>query len=81
MSVIGLTGKGGGFLAPLCDVCFIAPGSNADRIQRSVIKIIHTLIEVEVERELFLKLSFLKSTFKYLLDCRIYIILCFLSSH
>ena len=52
MSVIGLTGKGGGLLAPLCDVCFVAPGSNADRIQEIHIKIIHTLIE-GVERELF----------------------------
>ena len=52
MSVIGLTGKGGGLLAALCDVCFIAPGANADRIQELHIKIIHTLIE-GVERELF----------------------------
>ena len=52
MSVIGLTGKGGGLLADLCNVCFIAPGVNADRIQEIHIKIIHTLIE-GVERELF----------------------------
>ncbi len=52
MSIIGLTGKGGGHLASLCDVCFIAPGANADRIQELHIKIIHTLIE-GVERELF----------------------------
>lgn len=52
MCVIGLTGKGGGLLADLCDICFIAPGANADRIQEIHIKIIHTLIE-GVERELF----------------------------
>lgn len=52
MKVIGLTGKDGGQLAPLCHVSFIAPGSNADRIQELHIKIIHTLIE-GVERELF----------------------------
>ena len=52
MKIIGLTGKGGGRLAPLCHTSFIAPGANADRIQEIHIKIIHTLIE-GVERELF----------------------------
>ena len=52
MKIIGLTGKTGGKLAPLCHTSFIAPGANADRIQEIHIKIIHTLIE-GVERELF----------------------------
>lgn len=52
MKIIGLTGKGGGRLAPLCHTSFIVPGANADRIQEIHIKIIHTLIE-GVERELF----------------------------
>lgn len=52
MKIIGLTGKGGGRLAPLCNTSFIVPGANADRIQEIHIKIIHTLIE-GVERELF----------------------------
>ena len=52
MKIIGLTGKNGGKLAPLCHTSFIAPGANADRIQEIHIKIIHTLIE-GVERELF----------------------------
>ena len=46
MHVIGLTGKDGGKLAPLCDVEIRAPWSGyADRIQEIHIKVIHALID------------------------------------
>lgn len=50
MKVIGLTGKDGGQLAPLCDVEIRAPWNGyADRIQEIHIKVIHCLIDgVEV---------------------------------
>lgn len=45
MMVIGLTGKDGGKMAPLCDVEIRAPHSQyADRAQEIHIKIIHSLI-------------------------------------
>lgn len=52
MQVIALSGKGGGELKNHCDVMFLAPGKNTDRIQEIHIKVIHTLIE-GVERVLF----------------------------
>lgn len=53
MMIIGLTGKGGGNLAPLCDVEIrVSHNGFADRIQEVHIKIIHCLIH-GVERELF----------------------------
>lgn len=47
MKVIGLTGKDGGRMAPLCDVEIRAPHSAyADRAQEIHIKVIHSLIEL-----------------------------------
>ena len=46
MVVIGLTGKDGGKMAPLCDVEIRAPHSEfADRAQEIHIKVIHALID------------------------------------
>ncbi|MGD1847861.1 MAG: D-sedoheptulose 7-phosphate isomerase [Salibacteraceae bacterium] len=46
LAVIGLTGKTGGKLAPLCDVEIRAPQSSyADRVQEIHIKVIHALID------------------------------------
>lgn len=46
MQVVGLTGKDGGKLAPLCDVeCRVPWNGYADRIQEVHIKIIHSLID------------------------------------
>lgn len=45
MHVVGLTGKQGGKLAPLCDIELRVPHMGyADRVQEIHIKIIHTLI-------------------------------------
>lgn len=50
MTVIGLTGKDGGKLAPLCDVEIRVPWNGyADRIQEIHIKVIHTFIDT-IER-------------------------------
>lgn len=47
MMVIGLTGKDGGKLAPLCDVEIRVPHSQyADRAQEIHIKVIHSLIQI-----------------------------------
>ena len=46
MLVIGLTGKEGGKLAPLCDVEIRAPHTHyADRVQEIHIKVIHSLLD------------------------------------
>ncbi|MBK8584670.1 MAG: D-sedoheptulose 7-phosphate isomerase [Bacteroidetes bacterium] len=46
MKVVGLTGKGGGKMADLCDVEIRAPHSEyADRAQEIHIKVIHSLIQ------------------------------------
>lgn len=46
MTVVGLTGKNGGKLAPLCTVEIRAPwGGYADRVQEIHIKVIHALID------------------------------------
>jgi D-sedoheptulose 7-phosphate isomerase len=52
VTTVGLLGKDGGKLLPLCDIPIIVPGSTSDRIQELHIKIIHTVIEA-VERVLF----------------------------
>lgn len=45
MSVVGLTGKDGGKLAPLCDVEIrVSHNGYADRVQEIHIKVIHSLI-------------------------------------
>lgn len=53
MVVVGLTGKDGGKLAPLCDVEVRVPHAGyADRIQEVHIKVVHALIDhIEVELE------------------------------
>jgi D-sedoheptulose 7-phosphate isomerase len=52
MKVVGLTGKGGGMMAGLCDlnIC-VAHNGYADRVQEVHIKIIHTLIQL-IEQKL-----------------------------
>lgn len=51
MTVIGLTGKDGGKLAPLCDLEIRVPWNGyADRIQEIHIKVIHTFIDT-IERK------------------------------
>jgi D-sedoheptulose 7-phosphate isomerase len=48
--VVGLTGKDGGKLAPLCDVEVRVPHNGyADRVQEVHIKVIHALID-HIER-------------------------------
>jgi D-sedoheptulose 7-phosphate isomerase len=44
--VIGLTGKDGGKLAPLCDVAIIVPSSATERIQEVHITCIHAWCEI-----------------------------------
>jgi len=46
INVIGLTGKEGGKLAPLCDIEIRAPHTHyADRVQEIHIKVIHSLLD------------------------------------
>ena len=53
MKIIGLTGKDGGQMAPLCDVEIRAPKSEfADRAQEIHIKVIHALIDSIEQRVL-----------------------------
>jgi D-sedoheptulose 7-phosphate isomerase len=52
MKIVGLLGKGGGKIAPLCDIPIVVPGQTSDRIQELHIKIIHIAIEC-AERRLF----------------------------
>lgn len=52
MSVIGLTGAGGGKMRDVCDVLLNVPSSDTPRIQESHILIGHVLCEI-VEKELF----------------------------
>ena len=52
MQVFGLLGGDGGSLKQYCDICLIAPGDTADRIQEIHIKVLHILIE-NVERLMF----------------------------
>lgn len=52
MKVIGLVGRDGGKLLPLCDLSIVVPAQTSDRIQEMHIKIVHIVIEL-VERELF----------------------------
>lgn len=51
MKVIGLTGKDGGAIGPLCDIEIRAPQSDyADRAQEIHIKVIHSLIHYVEEK-------------------------------
>ena len=52
MQVFGLLGGDGGDLKQHCDICLIAPGNTADRIQEIHIKVLHILIE-HIERLMF----------------------------
>lgn len=52
VTTVGLLGKGGGALLPLCDIPIVVPGLTSDRIQELHIKIVHIVIET-VERELY----------------------------
>jgi D-sedoheptulose 7-phosphate isomerase len=51
MTVVGMLGRDGGQLAPVCDLSIIVPARNSDRIQEVHIKVVHLLIE-SVERRL-----------------------------
>jgi D-sedoheptulose 7-phosphate isomerase len=52
MKIVGLTGKEGGTLAPMCDVEIRAPHTHfADRAQEIHIKVIHCLIDY-IEKEM-----------------------------
>lgn len=52
MTVIGLTGAGGGRMAGLCDVLLDVPSADTPRIQESHILLGHILCEI-VEKEMF----------------------------
>jgi D-sedoheptulose 7-phosphate isomerase len=52
MNVVGLLGKDGGKMKPLCDIPIVVPGATTDRIQELHIKVIHIAIEC-TERRLF----------------------------
>jgi D-sedoheptulose 7-phosphate isomerase len=52
LQVLGLLGRDGGRLEPLCDESLVVPGATSDRIQEVHIKVAHLLIE-EIERRLF----------------------------
>lgn len=45
MKVVGLLGRGGGELGPLCDLVVMAPGETSDRIQEIHMMVLHTAIE------------------------------------
>jgi len=50
--VVGLLGRGGGAVAPLCDEALVVPYDATERIQEAHITLIHLLCEL-VERTLF----------------------------
>jgi D-sedoheptulose 7-phosphate isomerase len=50
--VIGLTGKGGGKMAPLCTMPLVIPATETERIQEAHITIVHILCEL-LETRLF----------------------------
>jgi len=52
MRVVGLLGRDGGKLRPLCDLAIVVPAETSDRIQEVHIKIVHIVIEL-VERRLY----------------------------
>ncbi len=52
VTVLGLTGRGGGRMAPLCDHAIVVPAQATERIQEGHITVIHLLCEL-VERILF----------------------------
>jgi D-sedoheptulose 7-phosphate isomerase len=50
--VVGLLGRDGGAIAPLCDHALVVPADATERIQEAHITLIHLVCEL-VERELF----------------------------
>ena len=52
MTVVGLLGRDGGRLLPLCDLALVVPAQTSDRIQEIHIKVVHITIEL-IERVLF----------------------------
>jgi D-sedoheptulose 7-phosphate isomerase len=50
--VVGLLGRGGGEIAPLCQVALVVPSDETERVQEAHITLIHLLCEL-VEGELF----------------------------
>ena len=51
MTVLGMLGRDGGRMRPLCDLALVVPASGTDRIQEVHIKAVHLMIEA-VERQL-----------------------------
>ena len=51
-TTVGLTGRDGGRLKDVADICFCAPSGNTPRIQETHITVLHAICEA-VERELF----------------------------
>lgn len=45
LTVLGLLGRAGGQVKPLCDVCLVAPGETPDRIQEIHMIVLHILIQ------------------------------------
>lgn len=45
VNVVGFLGRGGGDVAPMCDVVVLAPGETSDRIQEIHMLCLHALIE------------------------------------
>ena len=46
MTTIGLLGKGGGRLLPVCDHAIVVPGSTSDRIQELHMLVLHIWVEM-----------------------------------
>jgi D-sedoheptulose 7-phosphate isomerase len=51
LTVVGLLGRDGGAVRPLCDEAVVVPGRDSGRIQEVHIKIVHLLVE-GIERQL-----------------------------
>jgi D-sedoheptulose 7-phosphate isomerase len=45
LKVIGLTGRGGGRLAPMCDIAVVVPSDDVQRIQEAHIAVCHLICE------------------------------------
>jgi D-sedoheptulose 7-phosphate isomerase len=45
MPVLGLLGKGGGVLGPVCDLSLLFPGATSDRIQELHMLVLHAWVE------------------------------------
>jgi D-sedoheptulose 7-phosphate isomerase len=46
MTTIGLLGKGGGRLLPVCDHAIVVPGATSDRIQELHMLVLHIWVEM-----------------------------------